>query len=87
VSPKGGPPASTTDTGSTIAAALASHMNSPTSPVTAIASGSTITVTAKMDGVATDYSLSTSYDFDTDDFSTPAFTVSVSGATLSGGTD
>jgi phage tail sheath gpL-like len=50
----------------TTAAALASNMATvinriPNSPVTATASGATVILTAKLKGVATDYSVSTSY--------------------------
>ncbi|MGC2741858.1 MAG: hypothetical protein WA672_01630, partial [Candidatus Angelobacter sp.] len=60
-----------------MASALAAALNGSNSPVTAGASGATITLTAKTPGQATDYSVTGN--------STASFTAS--GATLSGGTD
>jgi len=71
-----------------IATSLATSINnSTTSPVTASASSNVVTLTSKIKGVATNYSLSTSYSYDTQDFSSPAFTGAVSGSQLTGGTD
>ena len=74
-------------TSSALASALATQMNATTSPVTATVSANVITITSKVNGVATNYALSTSYRFDTTDFSNPGFTATPSGAQLTGGTD
>lgn len=73
--------------GEQIASALASQMNYSGSPISATASGTTITITSTIRGSVTNYPLSTSYAYDTTDFSSPAFTGSPSGATLTGGTN
>jgi RHS repeat-associated protein len=52
--------------------------------VSASASGSTVYITATSDGSQTDYQLSTSYTFNSP-FTSPAFTSSASGSTLTGG--
>jgi YD repeat-containing protein len=52
--------------------------------VSAPASGSTVYITATSDGSQTDYQLSTSYTFNSP-FTTPAFTSTASGSTLTGG--
>jgi hypothetical protein len=70
---------------SALAASLAALMNTPSSLITATASGSTVTITATVDGTATDYSLTTSYAFDTHDFAGPAFQATASGPFLTGG--
>jgi RHS repeat-associated protein len=76
-----------TSTASSIASALTTSINgSSTYPVTASLSGTTITLTSKLTGSATNYSLSASTAYDTVDFATPSFTGSPSGATLTGGT-
>jgi hypothetical protein len=76
-----------TATASSVASALASQINSSGSPVSATVSGDVITLTSNLDGAVTNYSLSTSYSFDTAYFSTPAFTAVASGAQLTGGTN
>jgi RHS repeat-associated protein len=65
------------NTASAMASALASALNASGSPVTASASGTTITMTAKTVGTATDYTVTGS--------STKSFTAS--STTLSGGTN
>jgi RHS repeat-associated protein len=74
-------------TSSSLASALASSINGSSSfQVTAAASGSTITLTAKTSGASTNYSLSaTSATTYTEYFSGTSFPVSTSGATLTGG--
>jgi RHS repeat-associated protein len=74
-----------TDTASSVAAGLVSHLSS--SFVNASASGSIITLTAKTTGASTNYPLSASVTYDTTHFSSPSFTAAPSGATLIGGTD
>jgi len=73
----------------TIARTLANVFNNNcSSPVTATVSGGTITLTARTNGTATNYSLSaSSFSDDPKDFPTPSFTVTKSGATLTGGTN
>ena len=73
------------DTSASLATALAAEMNSPLSFIAATVSGATITITATIDGVATDYPLSTSFGFNTSNFSTPAFQAIASGSYLTGG--
>jgi phage tail sheath gpL-like len=78
----------TVNSSTAIASALASQINQQTlSPLVATVSGSTITITSTIKGAATNYPLSTSYDYDTEYFTYPAFTGSASGPTLTGGTD
>jgi pimeloyl-ACP methyl ester carboxylesterase len=74
------------ETAAQLVANLANAINSG-SLVSASVSGSTITLTSKVNGSLTNYSLSTSYTYDTTHFSSPAFTGSTSGASLTGGTD
>jgi hypothetical protein len=62
-------------------------MNAVGSIVTATVSGSVITITATTDGVGTDYPLTTSFGFNTSNFTTPAFQATASGATLTGGSN
>ncbi|HVS89751.1 MAG TPA: RHS repeat-associated core domain-containing protein [Candidatus Acidoferrum sp.] len=74
-------------TPSTIASGLAAAFNGDaSSPVTASASGSVVTLTAKATGAATNYSLSaTASSGDPTDFGAGSFTAMPSGATLTGG--
>lgn len=80
-----------TTTGSSIASALVSAINSDTAaPETASvpANGATITLTAKQGGIiGTYYSLASSLSSDTGHFATPSFSASSSGPTLTGGID
>jgi pimeloyl-ACP methyl ester carboxylesterase len=74
-------------TGATqIAAALANAMNAG-SLVSATVFETTISVTSKVNGSLTNYSIATSYSYDTGNFTSPAFTASASGSRLTGGTD
>lgn len=75
-----------TETAAQLAASLANGINSG-SLISASVSSSKITLTSKVNGSLTNYSLSTSYTYDTTHFSSPAFTPSASGSSLSGGTD
>lgn len=70
---------------STIATNLAAALNASGSPVSAVANGSTIAVTAKAAGSTTNYSISTTATWNTQYFSGPAFTASA--GTMTGGTD
>ncbi len=70
-----------------VATGLASQMNSPDSLVSATASGSTITIRSAINGAATNYALSTSYGYNTEFFSWPAVTATVSGPNLTGGSN
>lgn len=70
-----------------IASTLAQYMNYQDSPLTATVSGSTVTIKSSINGAATNYSLSTSYTYDTTNFLSPAFTAYPSGASLTGGTN
>jgi phage tail sheath gpL-like len=75
-------------TTSSIASSLASTINADSGAyVTASASGAVVNLTARALGVATDYSLSSSYTYDSSDFSGPSFTSSNSGGALTGGRD
>jgi RHS repeat-associated protein len=76
-------------TTSSLASALASVFNGdPSSPVTTSAASSVVTVTSKQTGVNTNYSLSSSSSSSLPArFPSPSFTVSVSGAELTGGAD
>ncbi len=74
------------DTASTIASRLAGIINSGSFSY-ATASGTTINLTSKTAGGNTDYSLSTSYTWNSGTFAQPSFTTSASGASLSGGYD
>jgi pimeloyl-ACP methyl ester carboxylesterase len=74
-------------TGTQIASALAGLMNYPLSPVSASASGTTVTIRSTINGAATNYSLSTAYTYNTPTFTSPAFTPAASGVQLTGGTD
>jgi pimeloyl-ACP methyl ester carboxylesterase len=74
-------------TTSAIATSLATAINYPDSRVTATVSGATISLTSSVKGAATNYSLATSYTYNTTYFSSPAFTATASGASLTGGTD
>jgi YD repeat-containing protein len=68
--------------------ALASAINACSSVVNASASGTTVNLTAKTGGAATNYSLSSgSSTSQPGSFSSPSFSVSVSGAALTGGHD
>jgi RHS repeat-associated protein len=73
-------------TDAAIASGLATAMNNGTL-VTATVSGSTITMTARTDGSGTNYSLSTSVNWNTSYFTSPSFTASLSGSALTGGTN
>jgi RHS repeat-associated protein len=73
-------------TASSIASSLASTINADSSAsVTASVSGTIVSLTAKTTGASTDYALSSSYTFDSTDFSSSSFTSSNSGSTLTGG--
>lgn len=75
-------------TTSSIASSLASTINADSgASVTASASGNIVNLTAKAAGGSTNYSLSSSYTYDSTDFSSSSFTSSNSGAALTGGRD
>lgn len=76
-----------TDTASGLATSIASQMNYTDSPLSATVSGSTVTVKSSINGAATNYSLSISYAYDSQYYSSPAFSATDSGPTLTGGTD
>jgi RHS repeat-associated protein len=73
------------DTASSIAGRLASTINNGTLTY-ATASGSTVNLTSKVAGGNTNYSLSSSYTYNSGSFAQPSFTTS-NGATLGGGYD
>lgn len=78
-----------TDSGVSVirfANALASAINAG-SLVSASVSGSTVYLTARENGVNTNYSLVTSYSYNTSEFTSPAFTASASGSAMTGGTN
>lgn len=71
-----------------IAAALGTALNVSSSPVTAVVSGAVITMTARSQGVSTNYNLVASVSSDDpDDFPDPSFRAGASGSTLTGGQD
>jgi RHS repeat-associated protein len=74
---------------SSIASALASGLNSSSSPVTAIPfSSGTVNLTSKINGPASNYSLSaTSYSGSPLNLPNPSFVASPSGSTLTGGSN
>jgi RHS repeat-associated protein len=76
------------DTSATIASGLASTIAAGTL-ANASASGATISLTAKIGGASTNYSLtsSTSCSYDSANFSSASFTTSTSGSTFTGGTN
>jgi len=74
-------------TASSVASALVSAMNTALSPVSATLSGDTITIQSTLNGTGTDYPLSVSYSYNTSFFTHPAFTATLSGANLTGGTN
>lgn len=75
-------------TSASVASGLTTSLNGGSSPVIATLNGTSITLVAKTVGVATNYSLSTSVDWDQEDFPNHAsFNANLSGATLTGGTD
>ncbi len=79
---------SSSDTAAGLASELANAINQQTlSPISATASSSTVTITSTINGAATNYALSTSYTYNTAQYSYPAFTASASGSSLTGGTD
>jgi RHS repeat-associated protein len=71
--------------GTTIASSLASALNG-SSTVTAVASGNTVTVTARTIGTATNYSLSAGSSTSVSVFTSPSFTAAPSGSAMTGGT-
>src|SRR5580704_2454848 len=71
---------------SSVASALASVISAG-SLANASANGSSVSITAKINGAATNYSLSSGSSTSQGSFSSPSFTVSTSGSTLTGGRD
>src|SRR5258708_6671024 len=75
------------DTSASIAATLAAAINADSSgPLTASASGSTVYLASRATGSQLSYSLSSSWAWDSVDFTAPSFTASGSNS-ISGGTD
>ncbi len=74
------------DNPGSIASRLASGITSG-SLASAAATGGTISLTAKAGGTASNYSLSSSCSYNSSAFSSPSFTVSTSGSSLTGGTN
>ena len=68
-----------------VATHLASALNVSNSPVTAVASGSSVVMTAKAMGAGGNYSFTTSYSYDTADFNGPSFLATPSSGALTGG--
>ena len=75
-----------TDTTSTIAQSLATAITAG-NLANATASGGTVNITSKTAGASVNYSLATSYTYDTVHFTHASFTTSSSGGTLTGGKD
>jgi phage tail sheath gpL-like len=77
------------ESAASLAVALAAEMNSPSSLIfaTVPVNGNTIIITANVNGAATNYPLSTSFGFNTSNFSSPAFQATASGPSLTGGVD
>jgi RHS repeat-associated protein len=79
-------------TTTSVAASLAGAFGGPTSPVSAMASGATVSFTAKTGGASTDYTFSSSSTYDNTDtcpvqvcFTGPAFATSPASGALTGG--
>lgn len=73
---------------SSIISLLVSSINGDSGAVvTASPSGTTVNLTSKSTGANTNYPLSSSCTYDSSDFSSPSFTTSNSGSTLSGGSN
>jgi RHS repeat-associated protein len=75
---------STYSTASTVAGEIASSLNSSSSPVTATASGATVTITSKATGTDSNYSISTSAQWDSSVFADPSFIACPASVTCSG---
>jgi RHS repeat-associated protein len=75
------------DSAQTVASGLTSTLNASSSPVSASLSGATITLTSKLIGSGTNYSLSASETWNTQTFTSPSFSASLSGSNLAGGSD
>ncbi len=76
------------DTSSTIASALSAAINgNGNSPVSPSLNGTTITLTAKTTGSATNYPLSVTMSHNTTFFPNPSFNITPSGSQLAGGAD
>jgi RHS repeat-associated protein len=78
---------SRTSTATSIATALQSQLNGGSSPVTVGRVGTTLNLTAKTTGGATNYTLSTSVTWDSADFQAASFSAAPSGPNLTGGRD
>jgi RHS repeat-associated protein len=74
-------------TAASIASALASAFSGSGSPVTASASNGTINLTANQTGFESNYALSASTTWNSQQFNSPSFTATPSGAMLTGGSD
>jgi RHS repeat-associated protein len=74
-------------TAASIASALASAFSGSGSPVTASVSNGTINLTANQTGFESNYALSASTTWNNQQFNSPSFTVTPSGAMLTGGSD
>jgi RHS repeat-associated protein len=76
------------NTAAAVASALAAQLNGTSSPITATVVGTTINLTARQTGKASNYSLSaSSTSADPNDFPQGSFSPAVSGPALTGGTD
>jgi len=77
------------ESAASLAWALATQMNATSSLIfaTVPGNGNTIIITANVNGAATNYPLSTSFGFNTSNFSSPAFQATASGPSLTGGVD
>jgi RHS repeat-associated protein len=73
------------DTASAAASRLATALNGSGSPVTAVASGTTVTVTSQTAGADTNFSINTPITWNTTYFSAPSYSITSSG--MSGGTN
>ncbi|MGH9542621.1 MAG: hypothetical protein ACRD2H_12150 [Terriglobales bacterium] len=70
-----------------LASSLAQQFNSNvSSPVQAVVSGATLSLTSKLPGAAADYPMSVSYTWNTQ-FPSPAFTLTLSGSAMVGGSN
>src|SRR5262249_41954994 len=70
-----------------IAQYMTATVNQSDPLVTASLNGAVVTLTARTVGAATNYPLSTSWTYDSTDFSQPSFIATPSGAALTGGSD
>ncbi|MGH9505926.1 MAG: hypothetical protein ACRD13_03290, partial [Terriglobales bacterium] len=73
------------DTTAAVAAELAAYLGQPGTLITTAVSGASIILTSKLRGSGTNYSITHAYSYDASDFYAPAFEITQSGTTMTGG--